>query len=98
MAFLNDADRDRLLNELSSMNFKRAKARLRRMDPKGKIAVYRNVQNTGEWITRYDLHGLGTKVTLVEAYTGYEGDPAQRKAADYKLVQVIVEPMPGNRT
>lgn len=98
MAYLNAQERDALLSELSRMDFNKAKARLRRMNHKAKLALFRNVQYTGEWITRYDLPGLGTRVTLVEDRVPSSGDPNRREQAKYELVKVIVEPLPENRT
>lgn len=96
MAFLNAAEREALLNELKKMNFKQAKNKLQRMDPKGRLAVYRNVQQPGRWLTRFDLHGLGTRVTLVENKTTYS--VAGKTKADFELVEVVVEPTAENRT
>ena len=98
MAYLNEQERDALLNQLKNMNFMRAKSKLRKMDPKGKIALFRNVQETGEWITRYDLNGLGTRVTLIEDRNAPDNDPSIRAKAKYELVRVIVEPTADNRT
>lgn len=98
MAYLNAQEREDLLKELSKMNFNRAKGKLRRMDPKAKLGIYRTVQITGEWITRYDLLGLGTRVTLIEDRAPLADDPKLRQKLDYQLVEVIVEPLPENRT
>lgn len=96
MAYLNEAERDQLLDELKTMNFKRATSKLRRMDPKGKLAIYRNNQQTGEWVTRYDLVGLGTRVTLIEDRVIKKGERSDQNK--YELARMVVEPMPGNRT
>ncbi|TVR20505.1 MAG: hypothetical protein EA396_10575 [Anaerolineaceae bacterium] len=99
MAYLNEREREKLLNDLSKMTFLQAKRRLRRMDRQAKLAVYRNVQNTGEWITRYDLVGKGTRVTLIEEErVGHVGSPDIRHEAEYELARVVVEPLPENRT
>lgn len=99
MAYLNEKEREKLLEDLSRMTFMRAKRKLRRMDRKAQVALYRNVQSTGEWVTRYDLVGLGTSVTLIEERVqGYTGTPDERARAEYELTRVVVEPMPGNRT
>ncbi len=96
MAFLNEQERDKLLEELKKKNFNQAKGKLARMDPQGRLAYYRNVQNAGEWVTRYDLEGLGTRVTLVEQNLN-ANDSAKNKN-DFQLVRITVEPLPGNRT
>jgi hypothetical protein len=95
MAYLNQQERQALLNELANMSFNRAKAKLRRMDPKGRLAYLRNTQIPGEYHTRFDLEGLGTRVTLIE--TEIDRDPNQRWT-EFELSRVVVEPLPGNRT
>jgi hypothetical protein len=96
MAYLNASEREALLNELQNMNFNRARGKLRRMDPKGRLAFFRNVQNVNEWTTRYDLEGLGTRVTLVESR---ENRPKGIVVVPkFELSRIIVEPMPGNNT
>jgi len=96
MAYLNEQERDELLNELKDMKFNRAKYKLARMDPKGRLAYYRNVQMSGEWHTKYILEGLGTIVTLVEVNLA-ENDQI-RNWQNYQFVNIIVEPTPSNRT
>jgi len=96
MAYLNSQQRDELLDELVKMKFNRAKGKLRRMG--GKLDVFRNVQNPGEWMTRYELPDRGTIVTLIEDRDGPEGGPSVRDKVKYNLVRVIVEPTPDNRT
>lgn len=99
MAYLNERERDKLLEDLTRMNYNQARRRLRRMDPKVKLRMFRTVQNVNEWWTRYDLVGLGTSVTLIEKRVdGWEGDPSTRDLSNYELERVIVEPMPDNRT
>ena len=102
MAYLNQQEREKLLNELKDMSFNKAKAKVRSLDPKGRLAYYRNVQNTANRLyTRYELPGLGTRVTLVE-----EGDLSPLNNENYptrlrskkSLVEVIVEPTTDNRT
>ena len=96
MAYLNEKERDDLLNKLKDMNFKKAKGKLERMDPEGRLAFYRNVQTVGKWMTRFDLTGLGTRVTLIEE--NHNPNQAGRNDNDFELVEIIVEPLPGNRT
>ena len=95
MTYLNSEQRDKLLDELSKMKYNKAKGKLRRMD--GELALFRNVQNPGEWVTRYDLDGLGTIVTLVESKE-VSDDPSERDTAKYELIRVEVAPTPDNRT
>jgi hypothetical protein len=100
MAYLNSKERDDLLDDLIKLNFTRARRKIRRMDKEIQLVVYRNVQQTGEWLTQYDMVGRGTRVYLIEDRSDeYEsGTPDQRLDLDYELVRVIVEPLPGNRT
>lgn len=96
MAYLNTQEREELLQELSKLNYMQAKRKIRNMDPKSRLGVYRNVQDVNCWVTRYTLPSLGTKVTLIESHH-LEGD-ARVKESDYDLTEVIVEPTPENRT
>lgn len=92
MAYLNKQERDELLNELEkAKTFKRIQGKLRRKDPQGRLAYFRNVQETDRWMTRYVLEGLGTQVTLVEKFNL---DRGKRK---FDLVEIVVEPTPQNR-
>lgn len=97
MAFLNQQEREALYNELKNMRFNQAKGKLRRMDPRARLAFLRNVQNVNQWVTRYELPGLGTRVTLVEQFDTHEQKSGKLRS-DYALVDVIVEPTPENRT
>lgn len=96
MAYLNEQDRDKLLDDLKEMKFNRAKGKLARMDSKGRLAYYRNVQMSGEWHTKYILEGLGTIVTLVEV--NHTKNTEARNKQDYEFVNIIVEPTASNRT
>jgi len=104
MAYLNQQEREKLLNELTKMSVPRARGKLRRMDSKGKLAFIRNAQATGEFFTRYDLHGLGVVVTLVERKDSAEtatdepGAANVRYKPDFYLSEVSVEPMPDNHS
>jgi hypothetical protein len=104
MAFLNREEREKLLNDLTKMKVPRARGKLRRMDPKGKLAYMRNAQEGGEYWTRYELYGLGTVVTLVErANAGNTvldkaGSASTRYEPEFYLTEVMVEPMPENHS
>ncbi len=105
MAYLNRQEREALLNQLTSMSFNQAKGKLRRMDAKGKLAVLRNAQATGEYHTRFDLYGLGVVVTLIEReisddqVSGSEPGAAPiRLKPVFQLDEVIIDPMPENHT
>lgn len=97
MAYLTEEDRNKLKAELQDMPFNAASFKLKRMDPKGRLAFYRNSQRVGEWWTRYELVGLGTRVTLVEKHFDQPSEKDNRTNAEFGLVDVIVEPTPDNR-
>lgn len=96
MTFLNETERGALLEELQGMKFGRAKHKLLRMDPAGRLAYYRNVQQAGEWHTKIVLEGLGTAVTLVEV--NHAGNDQARNPQRFEFDRIIVEPTPENRS
>lgn len=102
MAYLNQQEREKLLNELKDKSFNKAKAKVRSLDPQVRLAYHRNVQNSATRLyTRYDLPSLGTSVTLVEerelSPLESENYPGRMRAkAD--LVEVIVAPTPDNHS
>ena len=98
MAYLTKEERAQLQAELAQMNFRQANFKLKRLDPRGRLAFYRNAQNTGKWMTRHVLTSLGTQVTLVELNSYRQKlNKADRVHNDYNLVDVIVEPTADNR-
>jgi hypothetical protein len=96
---MNAQERTALLNELKHYTFRRAKNKLARLDPKGRLAYYRNAQLAGQLLTKFELNGLGVDVTLVEKLnpTPKPGWLGNRKKAQFELVEVVVEPQPQNR-
>ncbi len=98
MAYLNTQEREALLTELKSLDFLHAKRKLITSDQKGRLCYYRNSQRSGFLETRFDLEGLGTRVTLVEKH---DRTPSEKKPgiydSSYEIVDVIVEPLPDNR-
>ncbi len=104
MAYLNLQERQALAADLIKVSAPRARGKLRRMDPKVKLAFMRNAQVPGVYSTRIDLPSLGVMVTLVENETETQTSTTEpgaapiRLKADYKLSQVIVDPMPENKT
>ncbi|MCE2489021.1 MAG: hypothetical protein J4G17_03490 [Anaerolineae bacterium] len=97
MAYLTASQRAELQGELEQLSFRRANGRLKRMDPMGRMAYYRNAQNTGQWTTKHILSGLGTQVTLVEINLLKETEKPTRVRNEYTLAEVIVEATPDNR-
>lgn len=99
MAFLNQQEREKLLNELKGMNFNKAKGKVRRLDPKGRLSYYRNVQDSANRLyTHYELPGMGVRVTLIEQGTEKPLEESSKLATKYQLVEVVVEPTPENKT
>lgn len=104
MAYLNREEREKLANELTTINVGKARGKLRRMDPDVKLRYMRNAQATGEYLTRLELPGAGVFVTLVERGTESQtatdkpGSATVRFKPDFELTEVIVEPTPENRT
>ncbi len=96
MAYLNEDERRALLDDLSRMRLWRAKFKLRLMDPKGRLLYLRNVQQAGEWHTKYVLESLGAQVTLVEINQAENNQP--RNKQKFEFVNVIVEPTADNRS
>lgn len=96
MAYLNEGQRRSLLNELSGMRLWRAKFKLRLMDPKVRLLYLRNVQQAGEWHTKYVLESFGTQVTLVEV--NHAENSQYRNQQKFEFVNVIVEPTADNQT
>jgi hypothetical protein len=98
MTYLNENEREKLLNDLVKMNFNQARRKLRRMDPDAELEFFRNSQRVNEWMTRYKLASLGTIVTLIESREDFEEDPSHLVRLDYDLSGVVVAPTPDNRT
>lgn len=96
MAYLNEGQRRSLLNELSGMRLWRAKFKLRLMDSKVRLLYLRNVQQAGEWHTKYVLESFGTQVTLVEV--NHAENTQYRNQQKFEFVNVIVEPTADNQT
>ena len=78
------------------MRLWRAKFKLRLMDPKVRLLYLRNVQQSGEWHTKYVLESLGTQVTLVEV--NHAENSQYRNKQKFEFVNVIVEPTADNQT
>lgn len=97
MAFLNRQEREQLLKELTEMNFNKVRGKLRRLDPQGRLAFFRNAQTSGKFHTRFELDGLGTRVTLVEERTDKDTKKPGFVKNAFEMVEVIVEPTPDNR-
>jgi hypothetical protein len=98
MAYLNTEERHELERELKDLNdFNKAKRRLFLADKKGRLAFFRNAQHSGKLETRFDLEGLGTRVTLVERHSRELDSSGRFWNSKYHLEDIIVEPLPENR-
>jgi hypothetical protein len=97
MAYLNTQARETFRAELKALDFFHAKRKLMTSDQQGRLCYYRNSQRSGFLETRFDLEGLGTRVTLIEKHdrTVNEKKPDVFDSV-YELVDIIVEPLPGN--
>lgn len=98
MAYLNEQQREELLNDLKDLKFNQAKGKLRRMDPKARLIYMRNAQRTGRWMTRYDLETLGTRVTLVEQNRVLDENKNHKLESEWEMVEIVVEPLPDNQS
>ncbi len=96
MAYLNAQERTKLAEELVEMPFNRAKGHLRRIDPKNRMAFFRNAQSPTQLHTRYDLPTLGTRVTMVESMTEKDTKKSGVFTSEFKILHVIVEALPDN--
>lgn len=95
MAFLGKDERDALANELANKNFGQIRGTVYRKDEKTRLAYFRNVQESGKWMTRYVLEGLGTMVTV------YELPDTEKKGwfskVKYRIEKIVVEPTKDNK-
>ncbi|MCC6802599.1 MAG: hypothetical protein IT319_06925 [Anaerolineae bacterium] len=104
MAYLNREEREKLANELVTMNVGKARGKLRRMDANVKLRFIRNAQATGEYLTRLELPDSGVLVTLVERKTEAQtandkpGSASVRLKPEFTLTEVVVDPTAENRT
>lgn len=96
MAYLNEQQRQELVDNLRNVKFMQAKGKIRRMDEESRLVFWRNAQGVGRLITRYNLPTLGTRVTLVESVD--EVTKSGKISADYQLIEIVAEPLPGNNT
>ena len=92
MAIFSESERQALLEELAGMKFNRAKGKLARLDPAGRLLYYRNVQQSDEWHTKFLLEGKGVAVTLVEV--SHAANDQARNKQNFEFVNVIVEALP----
>jgi hypothetical protein len=96
MAFLNQSERDALANELANKNFGQIRGTVYRKDDKARLAYFRNVQESGKWMTRYVLEGLGVMVTVYETYN--EEKKGWFNKVKYTIEKIVVEPTKANRS
>ncbi|MGJ3240187.1 MAG: hypothetical protein ACFE0Q_15880 [Anaerolineae bacterium] len=95
MAFMSKEERDALLNDIKDMNFNQIRGYVYRKDPQARLAYFRNVQESGHWMTRYVLEGLGSQVTVYERID--EENKGWFNKRDYVITQIVVEPTNDNR-
>lgn len=97
MAFLNEQERQALRDDLKGRSFRGAKWKLRLMDSKSRLVYHRNNQDVGVWLTRYELKDAGVRVTLVET-NAYNTHKNGKITNDYDFTDVVVEPLPANKS
>ncbi|MEM9952283.1 MAG: hypothetical protein AAF846_11810 [Chloroflexota bacterium] len=95
MPFLNKDERDELLNDIKDMKFNKIRGYVYRKDSKARLGYFRNVQESGQWMTRYILEGMGTMVTVYEKIN--EEDKGLFNKRKYEITQIKVEPTSENR-
>jgi hypothetical protein len=95
MAFLTQDERDALANELVNKNFGQIRGTVYRKDNKTRLAYFRNVQESGKWMTRYVMEGLGTMVTVYETHN--EEKKGWFNTVKYQIEKIVVEPTKANR-
>jgi len=98
MAYLNAQQREQLRQELLPLKLGKAKGRVKGMDRKSRLVLYRSVQRVGQLTTLYELPSLGVNVALIEGET--IGDAIKDGTAfkqQYVLLDVTVEPTPDNK-
>lgn len=93
MAYLNAQEQQALQDNLKKMSYRGAKWKLRGMDRGARLRYLRSNQETGKWLTRYELPTLGVAVTLVES-NDFNTHKTGRVSNDYTYVDAIVEPLP----
>ncbi len=104
MAYLTSQQREALRTELRTLKFNQAKGRIRRLDPKGRLAFLKNSQATGSLHTAYDLPTLGVRVILVEDEqhvvdeTNNAGSTPTLFASKTQFVDVLVHPLADNKS
>ena len=95
MAFLNKDERDALLDDIKDKKFNQIRGYVYRKDPKARLGYFRNVQESGHWMTRYVLEGLSTLVTVYENIE--EKDKGWFNKRGYEISKIVVEPTAENR-
>lgn len=95
MAFLDKDERDALLDDIKDKKFNQIRGYIHRRDNQARLAYYRNVQESGQWMTRYVLEGLGTVVTLYEGLD--EENEGWFKRRKYQIDKIVVQPTAQNR-
>ena len=96
MAYLNKQERDQMAEDIKDKTRQQIRGYVNGKDPKARLAYWRNVQESGKWMTRYVLETLGTMVTIYEVLD--EEPKGWFNKRDYKIEQIVVEPTRSNRT
>jgi hypothetical protein len=95
MAFLSKEERDALAEEIKDKNFGQIRGYVHGKDSKSRLAYFRNVQESGKWMTRYVLETFGTMVTVYEDLK--EENKGWFSKRKYVIDKIVVEPTKTNR-
>lgn len=95
MAFMDKAERDAFLDEIKDKKFNKIRNKVYRADKQARLAYYRNVQESGKWMTRYIMEGAGTQVTVYEEID--EENKGGYNKRTYTITEIVVEPTAENR-
>ncbi|MGQ9909787.1 MAG: hypothetical protein ACUVS2_13235 [Candidatus Flexifilum sp.] len=97
MTYLNAQQREQLREDLLKLPPGRAKARVKSLDSKSRLVLYRNMQRVGQYTTAYVLPTLGVRVSLIEGEALKEASRPGWFKRKYDLVDVVVTPTPENK-
>lgn len=97
MKYLNAQQREQLREELLKLPPRRVKGRIKGMDKKSRLMLYRNMQRVGEYTTTYLLPTLGVRVSLIEGEALKEANRPGWFKRKYDLIDVVVTPTPENK-
>lgn len=91
---LSEQDQQELAQKLASMKYRRARKKIRQLDPKANLKIWRNGVGFNELHTTYELPTFNIRVTLVEkAVIRQGGQNTKGIKKDYLYTEARVEPL-----